>query len=324
MQAVPIKRWYGLICLAFITPAYAQIEATYFDDLFAPEPEEIQQPDPIQVYRRVVTYTDLATVQSGLTAFYGLTSTVDDKQSAIVYQARTADHAEIDAFIADLDKAPKQIRFDLSIVEVNTREMESYRSLFSSIRSGLPMNYDYTTNRLLPSEPITDIIQAKLENGSAKLVAKPSITGLNNQTSVIHVGDRIPYETAIVDTFGRTTQIDYAETGLTVSIHSKISDTDRILVTIDIEVANVKLWQTLSEGRVPIISKRQTQTQVQLNPNETLIMAGLLDETTQRTRTKVPILGSIPILGLLFRTKSLDTTQTDIIFMLTPSLSGDA
>lgn len=289
---------------------------TYFHELFV-EPAPNQRK---QSYRVDIAYANVGLVRQAIASIIDIPITADTDQMILVYQATADEHDRIQALINHIDQPPKQVLFTVMIVEINTQAIESYQSIFSSVMDGIQVNYNYSDNRVVPANAIAGLLQASIQDGTATLIANPSIIGIHNQTSQFHVGDRIPYE--IVQQNGQTAinHIDYVQTGLEFSIHPVIAKSNQLILTIDLSMSNVKLWQSLRSGRVPIIAKRQASTKVLMKSNETLIMAGLLDTSEQVITKRVPILSRIPILGWLFKHKEIKKNKSDIMFVITPSI----
>tara|TARA_Y100000389_G_scaffold194290_1_gene224105 strand:+ start:1362 stop:2300 length:939 start_codon:yes stop_codon:yes gene_type:complete len=289
---------------------------TYFHELFV-EPAPNQRK---QSYRIDIAYANVGVVRQAIASIMDIPISVDPNQMMLVYQATPDEHARVQALVKHIDHPPKQVLFAVMIVEINTQAIESYQSVFASLMDGIQVNYSYSDNRIVPADALAGLIQASIQDGTATLIANPSIIGIHNQTSQFHVGDRIPYE--IVQQNGQTAinHIDYVQTGLEFSIHPVISKSNRLLLSIDLSMSNVKLWQSLRSGRVPIIAKRQASTKVLMESNETLIMAGLLDTSEQVIIKRVPILSRIPILGWLFKHKEIKKNKSDIMFVITPIL----
>lgn len=309
-----VVRYSGILWLILGCVGYAN--TTYFHELFV-EPLPSQRK---QTYRVDIAYANVGVVQRAIDSVMNIPLSVDPAQTMIVYQATPDEHDRIQALIAQVDQPPKQVVFNVMIVELNKQYIESYQSVFSSVMDGIQVNYNYTDNQIVPADAITGLIQASIQDGTATLVANPSIVGVHNQTAQFHVGDRIPYETVQYNGQTPINHIDYVQTGLEFSIHPLISHSNQLMLSIDLSMSSVKLWQSMHSGRVPIIAKRQANTQVVMQSNETLIMAGLLDNSHQVVTKRVPFLGRIPIVGLLFRHKVSKKNQADIMFVITPKI----
>jgi general secretion pathway protein D len=309
-----VVRYSGILWLILGCVGYAN--TTYFHELFV-EPLPSQRK---QTYRVDIAYANVGVVQRAIDSVMNVPLSIDPSQTMIVYQATPDEHDRIQALINQIDQPPKQVVFHVMIVEINTQHIETYQSIFSSLMDGIQVNYNYTDNQIVPADAIAGLIQASIQNGTATLVANPSIVGVHNQTAEFHVGDRIPYETVQYNGQTPINHIDYVQTGLEFSIHPLISENNPLMLTIDLSMSSVKLWQSMQSGRVPIIAKRQAHTQVVMQPDETLIMAGLLDNAQQVVTKRVPFLGRIPILGRLFRHKVSRNNQTDIVFVITPKI----
>ena len=77
---------------------------------------------------------------------------------------------------------------------------------------------------------------------------------------------------------------------------------------------------TLNGFRIPALSTRRTETEVELNDGQTFAIAGLMNNTMNSTLQKIPGIGDIPILGLLFKSKAAQKNQTELVVMITPEI----
>ncbi len=93
------------------------------------------------------------------------------------------------------------------------------------------------------------------------------------------------------------------------------------LISLKIDPAEVSsISGTLAVNGYPIIDTREIRTDVQLKDGESLVLAGLLQEETIKTMSKIPLLGDIPILGALFRSTQDDLTSKELVFFITPRI----
>ena len=77
---------------------------------------------------------------------------------------------------------------------------------------------------------------------------------------------------------------------------------------------------TLQGFRIPALTTRRTETEIELNDGQTFAIAGLLNNTMTSTLQKVPGIGDIPVLGLLFKSKAAQKNQTELVVMITPEI----
>ena len=104
------------------------------------------------------------------------------------------------------------------------------------------------------------------------------------------------------------------------NIHPTIAGTQTVILQLSASVSAVTGFAQTPPVDTPIISDRSTTTTVHVNHNESVVIGGLVAESTFESETKVPILGDIPILGYLFRSTSENTSRTELIFVITPKI----
>lgn len=244
---------------------------------------------------------------------------VDDRTRAVIVNCTASKWQEINTVIQKLDAAIPQIKLSVQIMEVNSSELNQYKHIFSNIADGFQVNYNFANNSLSASD-IRQTFSFLIQNGFAKVLARPSVSGLDNQKASIKVGERIPYISSIMDKENKTTQVNYLDTGIELEILPQIASGNMITVDISASISNVKIWKDYKDVTFPILSSRKTQTKVHLQDNQTLIMAGLLDDENRITKTKVPILSDIPWIGDFFKGQHEEKIQSDIVFLITPQI----
>ena len=163
------------------------------------------------------------------------------------------------------------------------------------------------------------VLRALATKNMAKVLAEPNLLVKSGQEGKFHAGSRIPY-TVLVNTGGTsTTSIEWQNVGVSIRFKPVVKENGLIALKIDpAEVSNIS--GTLAVNGYPIIDSREVKTDVQLRDGESLIMAGLLQEETIRTLSKVPIMGDIPILGALFRSTDDEIRETELVFFVTPKI----
>ncbi len=154
------------------------------------------------------------------------------------------------------------------------------------------------------------------------MLADPRITTLSGRTATIRAGDTISILTSIGGGTGTvaTTQLESFQTGVTLDITPIITDAGEMSVALHPIVNSLTGYL----NGVPQISTRDTQTTVHLRDNEMLVIGGLIQENTQRTESKVPLVGDIPLLGRIFRNTNTTSTRNELIIVVTPHILGIA
>jgi len=163
-------------------------------------------------------------------------------------------------------------------------------------------------------------INLLLQNGTARVLADPRITTLSGHTASIRAGDTISILTTVGGGTGTvaTTQLESFQTGVTLDITPIITDSGELSVSLHPVVNSL----TGYINGVPQISTRDTQTTVHLRDAQTLVIGGLIQENEQRSFSKIPLLGDLPLIGKAFRNDNTTTTRNELIIVVTPHILG--
>jgi type II secretory pathway component GspD/PulD (secretin) len=169
-------------------------------------------------------------------------------------------------------------------------------------------------------------MQAISQQGVVKTLSSPKISTLNNQKAIIRVGNQDVYWiTGAVATLGAVTQTYMPvpiDIGIILDVTPQIAEDGTIIMNIHPSIT-AETGQKLSpDGKTtfPLLSVRETDTTVRIKSNQTIIIAGLMQEQINNTYIGVPGLKSIPLLGALFRYKSESKTNTELVITITPTL----
>ena len=167
------------------------------------------------------------------------------------------------------------------------------------------------------------IIDALSQQGDLKVISKPRLRTLNNQPSVVRVGQDLPVfiTTKTTQSSGTATTTDISESIQTITVGTVLSITPQVsddgLITLDITPAVSRLVRidTSATGNTnaPVIDIRQASSIVRVRDGATVVMGGLVQNSTSTTTRKVPFLGSIPLLGKLFTGKYDSSERTELI-----------
>jgi len=162
------------------------------------------------------------------------------------------------------------------------------------------------------------VLNLAIAHGEARVLADPRITTLSGHTATIRAGDNISIQLQAGGGPGTiaTTQIQTFQTGVTLDITPIVNDNNLITVALHPVVNSL----TGILNGIPQISTRDTQTTVALQENETLVIGGLIQDNTQRTESKLPVLGDIPVVGRLFRNETLNGNRNELIISVTPHI----
>lgn len=161
------------------------------------------------------------------------------------------------------------------------------------------------------------------------VLSTPQILTSDNKEAEILVGENVPFisqsQTSVAASGtavpGILNSIARQDVGIILRITPQITEGDHVKLDIYQEISSVKNQSdTLTVSVGPTITKRSTKTAVVVKDSQTVVIGGLIQEKDEEITTKMPILGDIPILGWLFKQKSVSKNKTNLLVFLTPSV----
>jgi len=167
------------------------------------------------------------------------------------------------------------------------------------------------------------VIKALQQKGYFQSLAEPNLIAYNGQTASFLAGGEFPVPVVQGGggVAGAAVTIEWKEYGVRLNFTPTIAgDTIRLKVRPEVSSLDFNSGIQLSGFRVPALLKRFAETDVELRDGQSFAIAGLLLNTAQESGSKVPILGSIPIIGALFRSKADVKEQTELMVLVTPQL----
>lgn len=164
------------------------------------------------------------------------------------------------------------------------------------------------------------LIRLLQTSSEANVLSTPSLLTTDNNTATISIGDNVPFVTGSFTSGanGATNPfqtIERRDVGIKLSVTPQISEGNTLVLDIEQEVSSVNTT-SVSGAADLITSERTIETQVIANDGETIILGGLIRDEVQEVRTKMPILGDIPVLGWLFRSDSTNVDKSNLMVFL--------
>lgn len=173
---------------------------------------------------------------------------------------------------------------------------------------------------------LTGLIKLLKATTNANILSTPQVMALDNEESLIEVGEKIPVSLNAGTTTAGITQSNVERQNVTtkLTITPYISpDTDTVQMKIDQEVnglANVPIPAAELAKNAIATSTRKIKTQIVVNSGDTAVLGGLMKDDDREETAKVPILGDIPILGWLFKSNNKSRTKTNLVVFITPKI----
>lgn len=172
---------------------------------------------------------------------------------------------------------------------------------------------------------VSATINANRTDGDSNTLANPRIRVRNKEKAKVVIGDKVPNITTIITpgTSGgfASESINYVDVGLTLNVEPTIYLNNEVAIRISLEVSNLVDSITTKSGSVAYrIGTRSATTMLQLKDGENQVLAGLINNEDRTSGSKVPGVGSLPILGRLFGSTRDQTDKTEIVLSITPHL----
>jgi type II secretory pathway component GspD/PulD (secretin) len=173
---------------------------------------------------------------------------------------------------------------------------------------------------------LTSFLSALERVEMSDVQAEPLITTLDNQLADILVGDEIPLR--VVDASGQVgpngvarATVQFKETGIRLTVTPHVTSTRQVLMSLKTERSQIVPLAAADLGYS--IQKQATQNQLLVNDGETSVIGGLTVTTVQKTKSGIPLLSGLPLVGNLFSYSSTDENRRDLIILVTPRIVDD-
>ena len=176
-------------------------------------------------------------------------------------------------------------------------------------------------------------LSALAKAGKTEILSRPSILARNNQPATISLGQQVPLITNTrFDNFGnQINSVSYQNVGIILSVTPFITSDDMVEMVVapqTSELADRSQWVPISSGATnnagsfsaPVINSRSADTVVIVPDGQTVVIGGLMQSKKLDSESKVPILGDIPLLGLLFKHKVTSKGKTELMIFMTPHI----
>jgi type IV pilus assembly protein PilQ len=159
----------------------------------------------------------------------------------------------------------------------------------------------------------------------AQVISSPRVMTSNQKKAVIQTGEEIPYQES---TSSGATSVSFKNAVLSLEITPQITPDNKIILNVkatqDTRGTDTVLSATAGStaSSVPAINTQEVESNIILNNNETIVLGGVYKETKGNTIERIPFLGSLPVVGVLFRHQSVADEKTELLIFITPKIVG--
>jgi general secretion pathway protein D len=257
----------------------------------------------------------------------------DEVTNSLLVRATAADWAIIQEAVESLDLRPLQVVIEVVIAEVRrTGDLEVGVGFYAS---DVDQEGGEGTTGILPVAPPDDAftldilragdidvaatLSALSSTGNVRILSRPLIQAQNNQEARILVGSERPFIQSSftgVSTGGVAQEVvQYRDVGTALTIQPTINDDGYVNLLLTQEVSSATAE---TQFGAPVISTREATTQLLARTGQTVVVGGLVDQQTEESRTGIPFLKDLPVVGWLFGTTRERMTNAELFLFLTP------
>jgi general secretion pathway protein D len=288
---------------------------------------------------------------------------IDELNNALIIAASSAVIREVKNVVSKLDRSRPQVLIEAVIAELSedqAKELSANLVYTSKNRGGYLTNFDGLLSTLLgaglgdPSDADVNkalgqlpkstlgvagdfdgvtgkgmgvLIQALKTDGSTNILSTPSVVTLDNEEATLSVGEEVPFVTGSFSSISNNnsnsnpfTTVNREEVGVMLKVKPQISKGNAVRLEIEQESSKVKS----GEPGLQTTSKSTMQTNVMIQDGELLILGGLIEDQSDNTASKVPLLGDIPLLGRLFKSSIKSESQSVLMMFIRPTIIRNA
>ena len=257
-----------------------------------------------------------------------------EANNALLVMATAQQYRQILRALNELDVAPLQVLIEATIAEVTlTGELSLGLEWFFKNRLGNrpgEAGLDLGAAGLAPAigfsyvlrsaADVRLVLNALASESKLNIVSSPSLMVLNNHLASIQVGDQVPVTTrqqqATAAGSTLVNNVEFRDTGVLLKVTPRANSGGLVVLELEQEVSDVAPGSAGS--LTPTIQQRKINSTVAVQSGETVVLGGLIRENENQSRTGVPGLSRLPLLGWLFGTNTDSTRRTELVVLITP------
>jgi type IV pilus assembly protein PilQ len=285
---------------------------------------------------------------------------VDERLRALYVTGTPEQHLEVEALMNRIDHPGQQVMLEARLIEINDGAQQEIETLISSVykgwlftygAQGLASEYTYANRDVNP--PITNIpptltpgkvpilgatdnstmpinivdptmkmldagLRAMESDNKGKILANPSVVALDGQKASIKLTHNYLYQSGL-DESGNP-EFTEQETGPTLDITPIVGRDGFVTLKLKISTGEIVQFRDSGISEVPETTKREVDTQIRVRNGELFVIGGLFQENKTKGVTRVPILGYIPLIGELFKSKTDKHSKSEMAFIVMPHI----
>ena len=280
--------------------------------------------------------------QSSVSSFQtdnGIRIVADDSQNAILVSCNREQYQQVQSVLRQLDTVPLQVEIEATIAEVTLNDELKYglqwyfreghgkvtlsNSKIGSVASEFP-GFSFVVG----ADNANVVLDALSQITKVRVISSPTLLVLDNQRATLQVGDEVPIATSsavsTIDTNAPVVnQIEFRNTGVILEVTPRVNSNGQVMLDISQEVSDV-VPTTTSNLDSPTVRQRKLASAIVVNSGETVALGGLIQDSSTKDHSGVPLLSEIPVLGNAFKTTDDTRVRTELVVLITPRISRNS
>lgn len=296
-----------------------------------------------------VKYGDISEVRGLLgTMVPDVSYNVDVRQNLLIVEGSPGAIDQVRELLAELDRPAEQVMVDLKVVDISDNGTKSLGVSLGQPNAPFSVSTSFTEATVgqrvvrTPTGPVLDpavplqvpirvpfsvasfartpfLIDATINflvtQNEAKILASPRVASVSGKPSLIHIGDKYPI--VYFDPRAGQFQVQYVDIGIKLDVTSNVKPDGYVVLQVRPEVSTLL---ELINNQFPRTAVRIIETEMRVKDGDTVIMGGLIREEDIQNVSKIPLLGDLPVLGVLFRNTSVTKNRNEVVLMMTPHI----
>ena len=314
----------------------------YGDVYYVYKPKLAQDPEIDRLQTRIfkLKYADISKVKDVLSTFPGIRTIKFHEPSKTIFLEDTPENIKkIETIIRSWDTVPKQVMIEAKILEINLTDDMSMGVEWSAILGDARVGTSSFSNAVLPqgvdvspvpetgsglffnvltgssSRQFAAAIDALQEKTKVNTLSTPKVLAIHGQPAKVQVGGQQGYAVTTTNLGVSTETIEFIDTGIVLDITPYIDDDGNVLLNVKPSVTSAEL-----EEGIPVTRTAFVDTWLLAKSGDTVLIGGLIQDNITRTRSEVPCLGDIPLLGLLFGQRGRKIDKVELVLLITPQI----
>jgi type II secretory pathway component GspD/PulD (secretin) len=315
---------------------------------FVSKPKDDKEPKPGEFEIRIFTlqYAEIEKIQDILSALPDIRMVKIHEPTRTIIVEDTLENIErIEKIIRYWDKIPKQVMIEAKILEIRLTDDMSLGVEWDKILGDARIATSSFSKAVIPSEtnpdvsPVPDIgsgifsnlitgvgtshqfafaLDALKTKTAVNGLSTPRVLAIHGKPAKVQVGGQQGYKITTVNDGVSQESIEFIDTGIVLDITAYIDEKETILLEVEPSITSAEL-----EEGIPVTNTALVKTSLLVRNGETVFIGGLIQDGKTKTKEAVPVLGSIPVLGVLFGRNSSFLDKTEIVVLITPQIIND-